>query len=114
MYLLALPGIALALRRVATVFPSDAPSSKRLPGGMRLTRAMKSVGRQYLSDQPEEASRAVLAALVPANKAEISVLVREDFELGRLVDIDGWLLSRTECRVCALAVISDAGPYVDR
>ena len=32
---------------------------------------------------------------------------RRDFEAGRLAEIDGWLLSRTEARLCAIAAMHD-------
>jgi hypothetical protein len=34
---------------------------------------------------------------------ELSCAVQEDFARGDLVNLDGWLLSRTELRLCAVA-----------
>jgi hypothetical protein len=30
----------------------------------------------------------------------------EDFRCGRVVTVDGWLLSRTEARICAIAYLA--------
>ncbi len=35
--------------------------------------------------------------------------VRRDFELGRTVEVDGWILSITEARLSALVSLSDPG-----
>jgi hypothetical protein len=33
--------------------------------------------------------------------------VRDDFERGRAVQVDGWILSRTEAELCALTLLGD-------
>ena len=73
------------------------------------------VGRDYLAQAPEESSKERLVELIfpellnsaqPPPRAKlidgIARLVREDFEAQRTVTIDGWTLSRTEARLCAL------------
>jgi hypothetical protein len=67
----------------------------------------------YREDQPTEAIKAdleqrLLADLAdPAGQATISDTVdraiRNDFSAGRIVEVDGWQLSETECRLAALA-----------
>jgi hypothetical protein len=67
----------------------------------------------YSEDQPADAVKAdleqrLLADLQdPAGQGTISDAVdraiRNDFSAGRLVDVDGWQLSETECRLAALA-----------
>jgi hypothetical protein len=42
-----------------------------------------------------------------ALRRAVSHQVARDFELGRIVDIEGWTLSRTEARLAALAVLAE-------
>ena len=80
------------------------------------------VGRAVLAAVPAEATaealvsalagdrRAELAALAASDPAALRTLLREqhrrDFEDGRTVAIDGWVLSRTEARLCAVAALA--------
>jgi hypothetical protein len=78
------------------------------------------VGREYLRLLPaREANAEQLlhllhgadgAQFTATNSAELRVLVREaqrsDFAEGRTVMVDGWILSRTEARLCALAALA--------
>lgn len=97
------------------------------PLGMRLAdlltdqRSAAAVGRAYLRSAPHErnphllvqaiaASRPELrrnlaASDVPRLRAWLSQALREDFEQGRLVEVDGWILAETEARLCALAAL---------
>jgi hypothetical protein len=79
------------------------------------------VGREYLRSNPSEAGAPRLVDLIclasSARRAEIGaaddetlrrlVLLqqRRDFEEGRVVEVRGWILSETECRLCALAAL---------
>ena len=71
------------------------------------------VGDAYLRMHPEERNGdALVAALlgdaagVPADATPIVAEgIRSDFERGRVVDLHGWRLSRTECRLAALAAL---------
>lgn len=47
-------------------------------------------------------SRPFRARLVGAASPPIAEMIRDDFEHGRTVLVDGWLLSVTEARQCAL------------
>lgn len=40
-------------------------------------------------------------------RSYISAAVREDFSAGRTTEVDGWILSDTECELCVLATISE-------
>jgi hypothetical protein len=77
------------------------------------------IGKAYLATAPDEADKAMLVALLcpgapscypellaldePAFRSWIARRHRADFEEGRTVCVDGWILSRTEARLCALA-----------
>lgn len=76
------------------------------------------LGLRYRQAVPQEAGQAALAALLhdsldteaalPAGdlaglRRLVDECIRGDFAAGRVVDVDGWLLSVTEARICALA-----------
>jgi hypothetical protein len=69
------------------------------------------VGERYLQLHSAEADLDMLAQLlldrIPSAVGddlprELSCAVQEDFARGDLVNLDGWLLSRTEVRLCAV------------
>ncbi|UYN93993.1 MAG: hypothetical protein KIT25_18355 [Enhydrobacter sp.] len=75
------------------------------------------IGRRYLAIAPEDRSASALcralfggplpsgggAAAVSHLRGIVEVRRREDFSRGDTVLIDGWLLARSEARLCALA-----------
>jgi hypothetical protein len=90
--------------------PTGAP-----PAPPSSTAATRAVGERYLAAVPEESDPAELRRLLPAGidglppataTAEIAAAVRSDFAEGRTVEVDGWLLSATECRLAALSVVT--------
>jgi hypothetical protein len=70
------------------------------------------LGRAYLAEHPNEASEQTLVRLLAADdvwgdttavfSANARRAVRQDFDSGRTVLVQGWVLSRTEARLCAL------------
>lgn len=80
------------------------------------------VGREYLRSVPEEADARLLvdlicsgqierrAELAKADRGELRELLllqqRHDFEHGRIVNVQGWILSETEVRLCALTALN--------
>lgn len=78
----------------------------------------REIGRIYLAQCPEEDGTAALTRLIlssmsmdegevvalnrQALSATFTSRVRTDFEKGCTVEIGGWILSRTEARLCAL------------
>jgi hypothetical protein len=86
--------------------PTPAPESS-------LGDALVAIGGAYLEAVPEDADQAVLLAALPALEGQIPdrpgqglrVLdeqVAADHRAGEVVELDGWVLSRTECRAAAL------------
>ena len=72
------------------------------------------LGKRYLDLYPHEKPRAqLLAARIQSSQPWTTSnlkksLARErelDFQSGKIVIVDGWLLSRTELEVCALTVL---------
>jgi hypothetical protein len=105
-------------------FPRPAQTADRLVAIFRQRTSAAAVGRAYLAGHPNEAAidhlvtelRAALrqcdcdpdcADLVTLRVAT-SRLVKEDFARGRVVQVDGWVLSRSEVRLCGLAALLGA------
>lgn len=74
---------------------------------------VRAIGERYRADHPDEADAQSLRAsihgrpgpllwLLGAPRTDTDALVRADFEGGRTVTVDGWVLSVTEARQCAL------------
>jgi len=112
---------ALAGWRVAsTVEPGVVAALRRAVGPDASARA---VGRAYLAAHPAEADLGLLARRLAAEPATARALavasadpaalgqalaqaIRTDFLARRMVKLDGWLLARTEARLCALACLA--------
>lgn len=80
-----------------------------------------SIGQNYLRCTPQEAEPNTLASLMLTNGQKlphdpdtlrhyIRERIRQDFTDGHLTDVEGWILSRTEARLCAMAVLT-ASPH---
>ncbi len=79
------------------------------------------IGRQYLRDAPEEADISILVdslcrhqsgaylQFLRADSATVRQMIlnqqREDFGQGRTLSVEGWILSETEIRLCALSAL---------
>jgi len=91
------------------------PDLSRVFAGYKLYAV--SVGESYLQCTPHEADPIVLAGLLkidarrlPTDQAALRRFVRdrirEDFAEGRTTDVNGWILSSTEARLCAMTAIA--------
>lgn len=70
------------------------------------------IGRAYLRKCPQETSEEVLRAELCRGLAAEAIDARvfpqriaQDFENGNTVMLEGWILSRTEARLCALFLV---------
>jgi hypothetical protein len=111
-------------------FPAAGPATgelrlaRRLVGLFSAPGSAAEVGRRYLRAAPQEASVRRLVAAIAAEpagagegagrldalgpaalRAELAGRIRADFTAGRLVRLDGWMLSATETRLMALAAL---------
>jgi hypothetical protein len=69
--------------------------------------AIRRLGAIYLVARPEERSRALLSHLLIAGDdgtipSRLLSAVARDWSSNHVVVVDGWLLARTEARLCAL------------
>ena len=86
-------------------------ASPRLLDVLRDERVVRDLGRRYREIVPDEdnaraLAQAILAdprATAPASlRARVNDQVQRDFAGGRTVTLNGWILSVTEARQCAL------------
>ena len=122
--LLASLGAVLATRRLGVLNTLGRAVGRESLGG-RLLQLFRSpvsaavIGRAYLQESPQDADEPRLLRLLcppgrpwrTANTRQLRVLIAqqqvEDFKQGRLVRVDGWMLSETETRLCALAALRE-------
>lgn len=79
---------------------------------------VRSLGTRYLRTAPSESSASALRTAIservssglhlPWDRTSVDDAVREDFAKGRVVLVDGWILSLTEARQCALFALAPA------
>jgi hypothetical protein len=77
----------------------------------------KIIGQRYLQHYPQEANIEQLLSLIAVDvvsgargdpqelRGRLAQKIRQDFADERVVNLQGWLLARTEARLCALAVL---------
>jgi hypothetical protein len=76
--------------------------------------AMMAAGAAYLRQAPAEAAQEQLLALLTRRKvnsaaelaADVQSRIASEWRRGDAVVIDGWLLARSEARLCALASLT--------
>jgi hypothetical protein len=122
-------GLSLAWRSVDhwPFAQTPASASERLAALLEHEESARAVGREYLRAVPAEASLRVLTTrvverlpggfrtLAAASDRRLRVLLLratvEDFRDLRTVEVQGWVLARTEARLCALAELrGDSAP----
>lgn len=110
--ILGLAGVAAALGpQAASALPLPSPA-RRLTGLLADMASARQIGRAYLQGTPGDADRDCLTAqLVARLEGDVSretlvACCRADFADGRTVMVNGWMLSQTEARLCALAALT--------
>jgi predicted transglutaminase-like cysteine proteinase len=101
------PGVASRTGLSGAIERGEVPSS------------VVTLGRAYLERAPAEADRDVLRRALgitdvaepePKRLERINAAINAEIEAGTFVDIAGWQLALTECRLYALAALSSRGP----
>jgi len=130
----ALVGVQAVGLRGAAALADEVPAADPVAGMANLrvllgcNESADRIGRAYLALVPEEAEPMVLAGLLgtdepgfaehvealdaAALRATIADRQRADFAASRTVILRGWMLSRTEVRLCALASLLKSGAAV--
>jgi hypothetical protein len=95
-------------------YSNTTPSGNNLAKPYSLLQIMEpstisDIGKKYLGTMPAEKNRKVLTQLLqdlesPGSSVSefIPAAIRNDFTANRLVIVNGWVLSQTEARQCAL------------
>jgi hypothetical protein len=110
--ILGLAGITLALGpRAAHAVPAP-PRLGQFTVLLADAASARHVGRAYLQHVPGDADRGHLLVQLRArfddkpSREKLMACCREDFAAGRTVTVNGWVLSQTEARLCALAALA--------
>ncbi len=90
----------------------DRERRRALSGLFTALPSARAIGAAYLRSCADDGlDAATLAAELPAEvtmtvlRETVAARVRDDFANARVVNVDGWLLARTEARLCALAYL---------
>ena len=116
-WLLLAAAAAWSLPAPLAAAPAGAGAMPRLRGLMGPPESARVIGSAYLERFPQEAEASTLLDLIldglalaepeaaalggAALRFRLADRLRSDFADGRVVDVGGWLLSRTEARLCA-------------
>ncbi len=114
--LMAAAGTAVASNATAPAVPDRMPLQAALLGLLNHPDGARNIGARYLSLVPAEGDQRHLVNLLAKGapglmareeaRALLQNAVREDFDQGRTVELNGWVISRTEARLCALASLA--------
>jgi murein L,D-transpeptidase YcbB/YkuD len=89
---------AEAARLLDSLLPSRAPAQAIGTAVLRAGSAEPSVQALLQALQRQQDG--------PIDAGSIRAQIRDDFAQGRIVDVEGWMLSATEARLCALAALT--------
>ena len=112
--------LAAAGSPVSAVAAGPSPLEDLMAATFPDNRSAKAVGRQYLADyctpggggETVDAIAPLLLSRLQASgreagdlRAALAAEIRKDYRNRDIVTVDGWVLSRSEARLCALAAI---------
>jgi hypothetical protein len=111
-------GYSLAGQLLMKGNTTTSPISDGLSRLLQHPESARLIGDEYLRQNPEEGSIRMLTQKISgtdtqylargdlqvprAEATSIGRQIRDDFEHGRITQIDGWYLAETEARMCAL------------
>jgi len=121
----ALAGAILPAEGLARVLPDAGyDAKKKMLSVFNHAESMKFIGRKYIEQMPVEHDEEILMEAILSggsgtqfqhsmlsNQKEIKRFIRsrvkQDFISGQTVNIQGWVLAKTEARLCALALLDN-------
>ena len=102
----------IGLTKGQTALASSEPDGEHQLVPLRGRAKAVIAAQRYLSLYPRHAEPGVLQALLEADLAahrgDLKALIKDDFCANRTMLADGWILSLTEARLCALANLAHA------
>ena len=102
----------IGLTKGQTALASSEPDGEHQLVPLRGRAGAVIAAQRYLSLYPRHAEPGVLQALLEADLAahrgDLKALIKDDFCANRTMLADGWILSLTEARLCALANLAHA------
>jgi hypothetical protein len=112
LWVFAVAGAAFQCRRAFAGSRDAGPAQLARP--VQSGESVRAIGRAYLRTEPLEAQRESLEKLLrerlSTEKGDVATRFAKargrDFLEGRTVHLDGWILSRTEARLCALVTLA--------
>lgn len=72
------------------------------------TETIIKIGNLYREQYPKENERSLVKKIAERSPESIGERIQEDFQSGRTIMLDGWTLSMTEARQCALFSIKES------
>lgn len=94
----------------AAAHPRAESAARRWLAAWSHPHSAREIGRVYLVEHPTEADPTLLCHYLESvcvqpgrGRTDWSFVIRDDFARGNTVLVGGWVLSRTEARLCALA-----------
>jgi hypothetical protein len=118
---LQLTAVGMVAGLTSSACTGDYVDDARRPGLLEMLGAARvwEIGSSYRKAVPSENSEAVLRAAIAGSRPKTRSLssiwsdpierqVQEDFATGRTVIVNGWVLSATEARQCALFSLTPA------
>lgn len=81
-------------------------SLQQIPTAASVDRLAVRLGRAIITEHPDIIPDVSGEVWSLVDSAQIGTRIREDFANGRTLLVQGWCLSRTEARVCALAALT--------
>jgi hypothetical protein len=114
-------GVAALTRPAFVLSDGRSPTAAaRLAATLSDQASARRLGAVYLRITPREANLRTLVSKVGGHlpvravhkasrdelRRHISQAIYSDFTVGRTVKLDGWVMSRTEARVCAIAALA--------
>lgn len=76
------------------------------PGDHVAVDGVRRIGEAYLAQHRDESDPERLRTQVPSDPDALAEAIETDFVEDRIVVLDGWHLSLTECRAAALVALS--------
>ncbi|MEZ4700302.1 MAG: hypothetical protein R2834_08235 [Rhodothermales bacterium] len=105
---LSAAGLATGLFAPAALATPASLNRPALLGWLRDAEEVRRIGRRYLELHPTESSAAGLENAIgrALRSTDIDTHTRDEFARSETVQVNGWILARTEARQCALYALA--------